>query len=441
MAASAPLTAGGCDVPKSRPCVQCGGEVCIELAIVKSRFSFTGRGDFWGEAVYAPIIASPIPTDLVGETSLALRFKGEQAPGVYTFGEGANADIATCEQCPAILQDVHGENPTAVWFPVSGTLTLSVADAATGQYSGTLTDVVFREATRVSGLTYQGFVEGSPCVRLATATFDTRAVDGEPCESSSECPNNALQACDPRTLTCVAKQCDPKAPACAEPSDVCLLQDPAYEVGACYPTCVPFTLGECPEGQTCVTTSYAGDKGICKAPSADAPLTYGPCEVRDATTGCDSNVVCATPSPFSHFDNCYPQCDYFGPGTGCSKGRCFLTFHNAIEISTPSLCGVGDCHAGGMCLPTSNAPFTAETAKVGELCAAGHQDWICGPDAADERLGICAASSSSDGSEVRCRLPCRLGMSDCAGVEACEQYVIAKGKDGERAIEGIGICQ
>jgi hypothetical protein len=437
LVASAPLALAGCEETIA-PCPGCGPEICFNLAVDDARFTFTGRGGFWGEAVYVPVIPSPIPVDLPGENALALKIKAGTPPGTYALGEGANADIATCEQCLVFLQDVHADNPTAVWFPERGTLTLESTDTATGEHRGTLSGVVLRQAGRVGGLQYQGFVAGSQCVALKNAAFDTRAVEGRPCASSSDCPNNALQACDPRTGTCIASQCSAeKIPACPEPTDVCMTQDTTYDVGACYATCVPFTPDACPFGSLCVSMSYAGDLGVCKLEGPSLPATFDRCTPNDAGTGCGAGEVCATHAPFFHFDNCYPQCDYFGPEPVCMNGSCFLTFHNWVEATSAELCGFGDCHEGGMCLPLGSAPFTGDEAKVGEACAKDHTDWICGPDPSGQRRGICF----NDGDEVRCRMPCRLGKSDCADGGVCKQYVIAEGKEGERAIDGIGICQ
>jgi hypothetical protein len=401
----------------------CGpGEVspedCTALQVT-SDFSF-GGGGFWGLAIGAAIE----PQIDEGYQGLSIKLRDESgplAPGSFDLSLEA---IDTCDHCVYVLYAGSGDH-VQLAFAESGTMTLEEVNGESGEAVGTLRDVLLRHRVETSLHTWEGIADDNRCFFLQEAAFDTRAVEGRPCTRQGECPNASLQACDPRTLSCAAIQCSSSAPACPG-ADVCVVQDPLFDAGACYQACAPFTSGACPDGQTCVVVDYMGQQGVCKWAGPEDPSTFQDCSPQHASTGCGPGEVCATDAIYWHAGLCYPQCDFFADDPGCASGRCWLKGHDQDEIDTNWLCGVGDCHFGGLCTDEVDDP-----AFYGEDCDPEHEGWPCAGE--ETRMGVC-----KDGV---CTEQCLLEGGDCPPDQACEPWLIAEGTDAERAIPGVGLCR
>lgn len=206
------------------------------------------------------------------------------APGTFLYGpsSGAQASIATCTVCPVLHTDVWGDNPTAVWYPVAGSLTIEQASAATREYVGKFQGMIFRRIGIHGVASYGGWVtdpdpihpDQPPCAYLAEARFDTRRLEGRPCHASADCPNGRYHVCDAATATCVRSQCD---------------QGKAWdgEKGDWIPT-----DSACPSGQVCeiesdLETWYYGTH-------IEHALTTGRCLIPcdDSSTKCPAGLAC-----------------------------------------------------------------------------------------------------------------------------------------------------
>lgn len=410
-------------------CLAASADGCIE-ATAQSIFRLAAGADSgWFTEAYGAELAPELGD---GWQALSMKLRSD-ATGTFDLAEEPpNTD--DCTRCVYVAYDGSGDH-FQLDLAVSGTLTIDTLDRDTGEAQGTLTDVTFRHLEEVGLHSFDGFAADAHCVHLAEATFDTRNVPGAPCLAQGDCPNAKLQACDPRSGTCVAAACTADEPTCPG-TDVCQIQNPWSGAGACYAACTPFTSGACPEDQDCLPTDYVGATGVCKRQGPGAPeptVTPEPtttCEAHQIATGCGAGHVCATEAPYWHYDQCFAQCDFFASEPGCAAGKCWLKLHNQGEVDTTWLCGAGDCHYGGLCIEAENdVPY-------GERCPDDwEREWSCGGD--DEHLGICLDDSAG---ALRCRQLCRLDAADCPAGEICTQVVVAPDTNDERAIPGVGYC-
>ena len=224
-------------------------------------------------------------------------------PTTVTFGPdaGAEASMDTCTVCPVLVTNVWGDNPTAVWYPIAGTLSIDSANLTTHEIRGSLDGVVWKRIGIYGVASFANWIDGTDsnhpeqpsCAFLSHSSFDSRAIDGRPCAEAGECPNQFSQVCDADTATCVASQCDSGKrwdPSTGEfvvtdetcPSDrVCEISldtddwyfgthiEHAYSTGACVLPCDPAVSSACPPGLVCESTdAVVGQRSanVCHVP-------------------------------------------------------------------------------------------------------------------------------------------------------------------------------
>ena len=175
---------------------------------------WTGDGlSFWMDKSVFPKYEQPsflIVKFLSGDRNWGSGPQAISTPLTLEFGptQGASGLVTTCELCPILHTNVWGDNPTSVWYPVQGALRFEQANATTREYVGTVENVVFRRVGIFGMKDYRDWVVSEDCAYLSSTHFDTRHVDGRPCDTSDTCPNSRYHVCDPDTKTCVASQCD-----------------------------------------------------------------------------------------------------------------------------------------------------------------------------------------------------------------------------------------
>lgn len=183
---------------------------------------WTGSGlAVWMDASYFPDHAQPSFFVIKLLSDPANWYSGPPdmlMPQTITFGPdaGKNARMETCEVCPVLVTNVWGDNPTGVWYPIAGTLTIEQANTETLEIVGSVKDLVFKRIGIYGVASFANWVtdpdpihpDQPPCAYLAESHFDTRRVDGRPCKVSDDCPNSNYHVCDADTATCVGSQCD-----------------------------------------------------------------------------------------------------------------------------------------------------------------------------------------------------------------------------------------
>jgi hypothetical protein len=430
------ITACGDD---QRPVSSPAPENCTKLFFAADPFSFAGRGGFWGDALWAaPEHNVTDPSSMDNVDFLVIKFRSDNSgpitPGTYPLGSGINRTQRECTHCVTFMQDIWGDNISSLKFAAAGTIVLSEVNNETGEYKGYIKDVIFQEIEVTGFFEWGGYTDNPYCLSVDSVAFDTRASNNRPCRGQGGCPNNLLQACDPKTGLCTTERCS-RDQGCAA-GDTCIEQNPAYHMSACYERCDPSAGDNCGPGYECVPTWYSGARGICRRVPETAPGDWERCSPDNTTTSCGAGRICSNHAPYWHDNRCYPRCDYFADDPGCD-GYCFLRFLDESEENTVWICGDGSCHKGGMCVPRENPPFCGDEADVGYACSPDHVDWICGVDEEGERLGVCV--EDEDG--VVCRRMCRTGYGDCPDGQSCYPYTLAEGTDRERVIDGIGYCK
>lgn len=101
------------------------------------------------------------------------QFSGPQNPGTFDLGAAPNNNYETCDNCVRVLVDIGDNGPATQYFPVSGTLTVDVADAAgNGRSRGSLTNVELLEV-EIDPYSYRSAPVGQGrCVHVSEITWD-----------------------------------------------------------------------------------------------------------------------------------------------------------------------------------------------------------------------------------------------------------------------------
>ena len=247
---------------------------------------------------------------------------------------------------------------------------------------------------------------------------DPRGHCSYPCQDVDECPDPATMVCDPSrdpgsctTVTCPGEPCGPGADCVGQ------VADPT--VGACYPTCLPYTVGSCPLG-TCRPFDF-GTSGLCFQ-AEPGKLDGAPCASTSISTGCAPGLVCAAEDGPAGENVCRATCDFLAADPGCPDGQqcapagiCYaVAFGDPAAVGTP--CFEAD---GAYCGPTLQALTGA--------CSTGLCRALCRLDAPETCPGgtVC---TDSFGVELGTCEPCSEGDPGCQCVPNCDGK--ACGDDG-----------
>ncbi|MDX2055256.1 MAG: hypothetical protein SFV15_22830 [Polyangiaceae bacterium] len=397
---------------------------CLNIGVLLP-LRFTGKAGPMGDNVEARL-----DRELGGEgvDKLSIRFRPpagvELGPGSYALGMGANSRFSTCNECVSVLEDWIGVNVAHLNFATEGTLQLEDVNLQSGEYRGSLKNVVLRSLLPSPDDGWDGVDPNiERCLFISEARFDTFASQRPSCATSEDCVNHARQVCDPNTARCVLNQCYEDDPKCSAGS-VCELQSEAYETGACYTPCTPFTENVCPSGQECVSVSYDGSRGVCRKTGLGTLGQKG-CVATTLATGCVPGAVCQAIAPLWPKEQyCTETCNYFSSTPGCSRGVCRLIVYGREERLR--YCYGARCHVGGTCTEVENV----DAAAIGEKCS-GPVNSPCAAEDGARARGICDYST--------CQQVCALSAPSCPLGTTCTQYVTADTQN--TVVPGIGICK
>ncbi len=311
-------------------------------------------------------------------------FNGGTSPLTTGSFDLAGTSLETCQHCTFIARANADGSLEPVSFQTEGTLALtSVTNPLEPLFIGSVT-AQLRPTVNPD----------SECRRVEALAFDTTPAGGR-CTTLTDCANELLEVCDPKSLLCVAPQCNIEFGGCTS-SQFCIPQMESEFNGACYDICNPLA-NACSDDRACVQTGPQPNVGICLH-KGGGELGQA-CEPQDATTACVGPHACSDVST-----TCTAACNLFADGEpGCAADtRCSLF---------------------GRCEP----PSIADTAALGETCSAS-ADFIapCGVDALGFQ-GYCFSYRSED--PLRCEEAC-LDESDCAVDQFCAL----------RFTSGLGVC-
>jgi len=315
------------------------------------------------------------------------------ATGRFDLASAPDGNLATCQHCAYIARERADGSLELQYFQAQGSIELTtVTDPLEPVFAGVLA-AQLRAAT-ADDTGQSTFVPDGACRRVEALAFDTTPVTMA-CTTLTDCPNELLQVCDPRTQQCVAPQCSFETGGCTE-DQACVPQWPTELHGACYDLCDPSRGADCGTGFTCAQTGPRPNLGLCQREGAGA--LGSACEVADASSACVDELVCSRDS-----ETCTASCNLFDEVPGCSADtRCSLF---------------------GRCEP----PDVADPAAFGEACASDAElAGPCGSDAAGFQ-GYCFAYLETD--PLRCIEAC-LDDGDCRA----EQYCAV------RFTSGLGTC-
>jgi cysteine-rich repeat protein len=340
------------------------------------------------------------------------------APGTFDLTSPQNSNLRTCQHCVFIAKDRPDGTLDVSYYQTKGSVQLTqITDPLEAVFAGSVTAELHAATADEVGNTT--LVTNGACRRIDALAFDTTPVAGA-CTTLSDCSNEMLQVCDPKSQQCVEPQCDFDFGGCTE-TQACVPQLDNAFYGACYDACDPTGANTCGAGQTCVQQSPNPYFGLCKPEGTGAEGAT--CEVADASTSCIGELACSVDS-----GTCAAACDLFADGaTGCSAdtrcsyfGRCEppqvadpVTFGqkctSAARLATP--CAVDAIGLQGYCYaPREQDPlYCVEACLDDGDCATDHfcaprfssglgaciPDPICGDGLLGEQGEVCDDGNST----------------------------------------------
>jgi cysteine-rich repeat protein len=402
---------------------------CTPLEIGDTRVYF--------ESVAWTGVLAKVTPNVEGEvkTRLAMELYADDGSGVLPPLEPGDFDLSvapddnygTCQHCVLLVTYDDSDRPTRVFSAKNGTMHVeTVDDFEWSLVVGSVERSELVEVTQNPDFTWEE-VPGGDCYYVDEWTFDTTPVDGGPCESAEECPNEVYQVCDPASGTCVPGQCsltfDP--PFCPDgqgcfsqlfaPDEV--VQGPA--VGACYDICDPQDPGSCADdAYTCRPLGPTQGIGLCyrlgDLEEGDA------CVPRDISTECVEGSVC-----IGEEGRCARICTFLTEEAGCDAGTA--------------------CTLADLCEPDD----VGDEAAIDELCATSSpEQFECGLEG-DSFRGLCLKHFYED-VDLYCERLCRTQDPECPGDEECLGifgnpevgicHVPAVCGDGELDVVGGELC-
>lgn len=358
--------------------------------------------EVYSSAIYALSARVDAPLPGYAKSRLFLELYASDAhplpePGTYDLSVAPDDDYGTCERCVLLVAYDHADQPRRVFYQQSGSFELSLFDFDLGHAAaGVASDLRLVELSQNDNGSWN-VAPGGLCFDVPSWSFDTQMVNGGPCLSAEDCPNEMSQICDVETKTCQPAECsvffDP--PYC-DPGSFCMSQygmlidheELGPSTGACYPTCTPAeagSQGDCEAGSTCFALDPVQSFGMCL--EIGGPAVGEPCDPTDVSTGCEVGGLCAGEPP-----TCHAICDYLSVESSCPSG----TYCTILNLCEPLVAG-DDAPVGASCDPGS--PVLAD----------------CGPEG-DAFVGLCFATFDEPAS---CRRVCELADPQCPGGLSC----------------------
>lgn len=385
---------GPSPTPTEAPPIDTPEDPCpaLELGTARLQFNFgalTGirypikNGDLKGSFLVIELYDSNSP-DLPPLTT-----------GTFDLTSALNSNLRTCQHCVFIAKDRPDGTLDVSYYQTWGNVELTqITDPLDAIFAGRVTAKL--HAATIDDVGNTALVPGGACRRIEALAFDTTPVPGA-CTTLSDCSNEMLQVCDPKSQQCVEPQCDFDFGGCTE-TQACVPQLENAFYGACYDVCDPTAPNGCGAGQTCVQQSPYPYFGLCKLEGTGAAGDV--CEVADASTSCVGELACSVDS-----GTCAAPCDLFADGaTGCSADT--------------------RCSYFGRCEP----PEIADPVAIGHSCtSAARLATPCGVDAVGLQ-GYCYAFREQD--PLVCVEAC-LDDGDCATDHFC----------APRFSSGLGACE
>lgn len=367
---------------------------CTPLSVGDTSIYF---GSFARIGLQAPVL--PVVPELARTRITMELYEDEMLPmiepGSFQFSDAPDDNYGTCHHCVLLVAYDLAGMPKRAFYPQNGSMQIdALSTDLFSEVVGSASGMELVEVVQEPDFTWHE-LEGGECFYVPSWVFDTRVVDGGKCESAEECPNEAVQICEPLTATCGPAQCsltgDP--PYCGA-EQVCLSQlfDPdqtvsGAAVGACYDTCNPTNIGSCGDGSVCRPLGPTQDLGVCYR---SGTATIGAfCTPRDISTECEVGAVC-TGEP----GECARICDFLTPDSGCDEER---------YCSLANLCEKAE---------------TGDAAGIGEVCSSGSPELVeCGIEG-DAFRGLCTKFFFED-TDLICERLCRTADPDCPAEQEC----------------------
>lgn len=209
------------------------------------------------------------------------------------------------------------------------------------------------------------------------------------CGTYSDCPDPTSQVCDPTTETCKPEECP------CPSGQTCAYQKQGVEMGACYPSCTPFSTA-CSGNAECVVQRPDDTQGICIHRGTKSELQL--CKGSWVNTDCAAGLVCD--KTLSGASICFKQCPIFASDPGCPNGE--------------------------LCTPNSECTATQyDSAAIGSPCSSSAQFLdFCGNDGKAYR-GMCADPNSPQETNLQCLTFCRKNAGDCPAGQSCDIGILS----------------
>jgi hypothetical protein len=315
---------------------------------------------------FSPQLGSATPDELSIELYETAGY--HLTPGTFDLSSAPETDYSTCHHCVLVFEDGTATGPASrKFFQASGEMTLdSVNSPPNGESKGSLAGVKLVEVVIDTNF-HAAPVAGGGCLFIPSASWDTRVAVGHPCLSASDCGDVSTKVCDPVTQQCALQECGTGGQACADPHKTCLVQSMGETIGACYPTCTPFTLQSCPTGQDCITFRYDRSNAVCLAQGSSAANAN--CTPNEVSTSCAPNHLCV---PDASANVCRELCDFFASTSTCSTmgQHCTVGDICTSRAFDPAMIAT-------VCNMPDGTPCALEGGAFRGVCTAGNTGVMC----------------------------------------------------------------
>lgn len=304
-----------------------------------------------------------------------------------------------CHQCVLAFQGADSLiDSTKQLFQINGSINLTtISNPPSAISKGSLEKVQLQEVSFDKESGEIKALSGGSCYEIQSVDWDTVPEPGKKCQSAADCGDPQTVACDLKTGTCIAFQCDIETNKGCSEKELCLAQEIGASYGTCYPSCTPFYAEDaCSKGAECVPLDADQIVGKC-LPAGDAAEGVA-CDPNLLNSSCQPGLRCAG---LEGTETCRRECDFFDDTVQCPSGQ--------------------QCVYGGYCVAEAG-----DSAALGAACAGdAFEGAPCGSDGSTWR-GLC---SSSEGGLI-CQQACR----PASVYHDCEEGKVCAISEGEAAL-------